>query len=416
VIAIDPPKSFSPWLSVWLAPRDTIARILATNPKRHVLLLAGLTAGLNVVGYATKQNWFDWRFFVPMVIFGAAVGILSLYINGLTFSWTGRLFAGRATPLSCRAVSAWASVPFLIGLVLDLVARLVLAQPNTIGISDRLAKVVIIVADLNLAVAGCWTVVLLALMLARVQGFGFWRTVGNVALGSVLGTFLTVLGPLLIALSIRTFLFQPFSLPSTSMMPTLLAGDQIFVSKFGYGYTRGIPSIVLPSFGDLLFPSEPLRGDVAVFRLPRNASADYVKRIVGLPNDRIQMIHGVLNINGVPVKQERLADFVWRDENGETKHTKRWRETLPEGATYETLDLQDNGFLDNTSEYVVPPGHYFMLGDNRDNSLDSRTADVGYVPFENLIGRVAIVYFSVGRTIGASGNSIRFDRIGTLVK
>lgn len=155
-----------------------------------------------------------------------------------------------------------------------------------------------------------------------------------------------------------------------------------------------------PLFSSRIFGAEPKRGDVVVFRLPKDDTTDYIKRVIGLPGDRIQMVDGLLHINGVPVKRERVADFI-DDENSGAQRIRRWRETLPNGVSYESLDLQDKGFLDNTQEYLVPPSHYFMMGDNRDNSADSRVLSaVGYVPFENLVGKAQIIFFSIGNGEG----------------
>src|SRR5215470_2947077 len=237
----------------------------------------------------------------------------------------------------------------------------------------------------------------------------------------VLGTLILVvlLIPLLILLLaspllIRTFLFQPFSTPSGSLKPTLLVGDYMFVSKYSYGYTRySFPfSPPLALISGRTFASEPERGDVVVFRLPKDPSTDYVKRVVGLPGDRIQMISGVLHINDTPVKREQIEDFVETEDNGREVHIKQWRETLPNGVSHSTLDMIENSIYDNTKEYLVPAGHYFMMGDNRDNSSDSRVENqVGYVPAENLIGRVQILFWSVDEK-----GHIRSERIANRVR
>jgi signal peptidase I len=244
-------------------------------------------------------------------------------------------------------------------------------------------------------------------MLARVERFGFWRT--------ILAWFLnSLLSALVVAMAVRTLLYQPFSIPAGSMVPTLLIGDSVFASKFPYGYSRFSLPFSPPLFSGRVLGAEPQRGDVVVFRLPKDERTDYVKRVVGLPGDRIQMREGLLYINDVPVKREPLPDFVGDACGSDTvAKVKRWRETLPNGASYETLDCVASGFYDNTSVYTVPPGHYFMLGDNRDNSTDSRVlSSIGYIPFENLIGRVDLIYFS--RTPGSG--EMREGRMGTVVR
>ena len=200
----------------------------------------------------------------------------------------------------------------------------------------------------------------------------------------------------LIALFIRTFLFQPFNIPSGSMENTLLVGDYLFVTKFSYGYSKNSFPFSPNLFQGRVWASAPERGDVAVFRLPARPWEDYIKRVIGLPGDRVQMIDGVLHINGEPCKLQRVEDYVELTPYGE-QHVARYLETLPSGVVHDVLDREpDKPQADNTQEFVVPPGHYFMMGDNRDNSNDSRIPDsgVGFVPEENLVGRADIIFFS----------------------
>ncbi|CAO3421723.1 signal peptidase I [Azospirillum doebereinerae] len=209
-------------------------------------------------------------------------------------------------------------------------------------------------------------------------------------------TVKTVLYAVIIAFGVRTFAFEPFNIPSGSMIPTLLIGDYLFVSKFSYGYSKHTVGFGLPLFEGRILGGLPERGDVAVFKLPRDNKTDYIKRVIGLPGDTIQMIGGVLHINGQPVKRERIEDYVAQDGLGRTVRTAQYIETLPEGRTHKIIEESDNGPLDNTPAYKVPADHLFMMGDNRDNSLDSRVpAQVGFVPVENLVGRAEFLFFSL---------------------
>lgn len=218
----------------------------------------------------------------------------------------------------------------------------------------------------------------------------------NKSAGSTIGeTVRVVIHALLIAMVVRIFLFQPFNIPSGSMIPTLLVGDYLFVSKYSYGYSKYSLPFSPDLFSGRILGSEPKAGDVVVFKLPRDNETDYIKRVVGLPGDRVQMRDGVLYINGKAVPKERIEDFVVTDGFGRSFKVPQYVETLPNGVRYRVLDADRQGSFDTTDEYVVPAGHYFMMGDNRDNSTDSRARyGVGPVPYENLIGRAEVLFFS----------------------
>jgi signal peptidase I len=233
----------------------------------------------------------------------------------------------------------------------------------------------------------------------------------------------TVIYAGLIAIVIRTFLFQPFNIPSGSMENTLLIGDYLFVEKFAYGYSRYTFPFGGWPLGEKMegrfMAREPQRGDVVVFKYPRDNSTDFIKRVIGLPGDRVQMINDVLYLNGKPVPRQKVEDYVG-NLDGEDGHWTQYRETLPGGKSYVVLDKMQDGPLDSTEEFKVPAGHYFMMGDNRDNSDDSREA-VGYVPFENLEGKALFRFFSTDGSarfweVWKWPFSVRYSRILTLVK
>ncbi|OBZ96074.1 signal peptidase [Pararhizobium polonicum] len=224
-----------------------------------------------------------------------------------------------------------------------------------------------------------------------------------------------IIQALLLAVVIRTVFFQPFTIPSGSMMPTLLVGDYIFVNKFAYGYSKYSLPFSPDLFSGRIFASEPKRGDVVVFRFPPNPDIDYIKRLVGLPGDRVQVRDSILYINDKAV--QRVPDGMFRadDQYDTGADVPVYRETLDNGVNFDTLDIEQNSRGDNTREFIVPEGHYFMMGDNRDNSADSRF-DVGFVPAQNLVGRASMIFFSLGHDTSFAQiwkwpANLRYDRL-----
>ena len=206
----------------------------------------------------------------------------------------------------------------------------------------------------------------------------------------------TVVVVVSIVFVVRTFLFQPFRIPSGSMEDTLLVGDYIIVSKYPYGYSNySIPFSPNVLSGRIL-GSDPARGDVVVFAYPADPSIDYIKRIVGLPGDHLRMRGGVLYVNGEPAKQERIDDYIETLPDGTERPVPRYSETFGGGRSHEILDRIPNNAFDDTAEFVVPPEHYFLMGDNRDNSNDSRVPNsgVGFVPAKNIVGRAEFILSS----------------------
>ena len=207
----------------------------------------------------------------------------------------------------------------------------------------------------------------------------------------------TVAYALLIALFLRVLFFQPFTIPSASMEPTLLEGDYIIVSKFSYGYSRHSIPFSPPLFKGRIMERAPERGDIIVFKLPRDGRTDYIKRLIGLPGDRVQMRDGRLWVNDKEVVDKELPPVMIDSGYGFTRNVQRFQETLPGGRTFITYDFGPDGDVDNTPTFVVPEGHFFFMGDNRDNSLDSRVPaeiGVGFVPAENLVGKAQIILLS----------------------
>lgn len=207
--------------------------------------------------------------------------------------------------------------------------------------------------------------------------------------------FKTALIAVILAVLIRSFLYEPFNIPSGSMKPTLEVGDYLFVHKPSYGYSRYSFPFGLAPIEGRMFEDSPQRGDVVVFKLPSNKSIDYIKRIVALPGESVQVREGRLYIDNVLIEREPIGYKTVTDIRGFSAHMSRYIETLPDGVVHEIYEESDNEILDNTPVYTVPERHYFVMGDNRDNSQDSRVKrTVGFVPIENIVGRADFIFFS----------------------
>ena len=197
-----------------------------------------------------------------------------------------------------------------------------------------------------------------------------------------------------IALLIRSFIAEPFNIPSGSMKPNLLVGDFIFVTKWSYGYSKHSLPFSIPLIPKKIFHKMPLRGDVVVFKTPEDNRTDYIKRVIGLPGDSIKVTNGEIYLNEKQILRKKLNYFIDTDKNTFMKRIRKYREYY-DNVTIEVLDIMDDGISDNTELFIVPEGHFFVMGDNRDNSQDSRFKIVGFIPIENLVGKARFIFFSL---------------------
>ena len=225
----------------------------------------------------------------------------------------------------------------------------------------------------------------------------------------------SILIAIFIALLIRSFIFEPFNIPSGSMKPNLLVGDFIFVSKYSYGFSKHSLPFSIPFIPGKIFSNTPERGEVVVFKTPENNRTDYIKRVIGLPGDKIEIKNGVIFINGSEILRKKLNDFVDTDNKTSNKRVRMYNEYFY-NKEINILDITDNGIVDNTQLFNVPENHFFVMGDNRDNSQDSRfMSTVGFIPYENLVGKAQFIFFSLENArflqIWKWPNSIRYERI-----
>ncbi len=229
------------------------------------------------------------------------------------------------------------------------------------------------------------------------------------------GNLKSIIIAIFIALLIRSFIFEPFNIPSGSMKPNLLVGDFIFVSKYSYGFSKHSLPFSLPLIPGKILSNTPERGDIVVFKTPENNRTDYIKRVIGLPGDKIQIKNGLIHINGSEIFRKKLNDFIDTDKNISDKRVRQYKEYFY-NIEINVLDITDNGIVDNTQIFDVPENHFFVMGDNRDNSQDSRFfSTVGFIPYENLVGKAQFIFFSLENSrflqIWKWPNSIRFERI-----
>ena len=211
----------------------------------------------------------------------------------------------------------------------------------------------------------------------------------------------TIFYALIIALIIRSFLFQPFYIPSSSMEPNLLIGDRLFVSKYSYGYSRHSFPFSPKIYDKRVLSKLPDRGDVIVFKTPADNRTDYIKRLIGLPGDSIQIVDSNLYLNNAKVKKEKIENLTNINCGNEIINSIFFKETLPNGRRYITV-YRNDGTMMNTDKFIVPENHYFFMGDNRDCSKDSRfLSSVGYVNFNNLVGEAQLIFFSNEKKMGS---------------
>lgn len=400
----------SPWFTIWWRPQATITALTRHPARAPTLLLAALAGIGPTIGIGGTGAYFHWIVLViAAALIGPVLGLLELYIEGALLSWTGGLLGGQASRPSLRTAIAWAALPNVAALPIMVVALAVYHQDFLrVFAGASTDNPVLAVLVLVLAALSLWGLFLRIRTVGAVQHFGILRATANVA-----ASVLIVLAAIFAA---RSFVFQPFVIPASSMEPALLVGDYVVVDKRSYGYSRySFPFDA--RFEGRLGGTLPARGDIVVFKLPRDGETDYIKRVIGLPGDEILMQHGVLHINGTPVPRQRVADVTPQAGAASKQTVAVYEESLPEGRKVTVLDSEPEGPFDNAGPFRIPPGSYFVLGDNRDNSMDSRAMEqVGLIPADNIIGRVSLIYLSAdtprdGNGLASAFANIRWNRL-----
>jgi len=394
--------SLPPWASRWFSPaaalpRERTGRFSTLAPTAAAGAATALFVAARAFGPATPLAGLPGLAAASAAL-GALIGIALGYLAGFVLAVMSEALHGQGSAAGARAALARGAVPWSLACIL----ALALQGAGLLAGVPALAAAAAAVLLLGFA----WSFFVTLTLLAQSQGFGRGGALGAMLLALCVAAVFGVIGA-------RALVYRPFVAASESMSPTLTLGDYFLVDRLAYGYGRYSFPLLPKDFAGRLFGAQPKRGDVVVFALPRDPSAEWEKRVVGLPGDRIQMIAGRLHVNGEVAARREIANGLGV-EGQDGKPAPVYEETLPGGVAHEIAEAAgDQGFLDNTEVFVVPPGQYFVMGDNRDNSVDSRiqtTSGVGFVPYENLIGRVVVIYFSLDE------GEVRWSRIGRGVR
>ncbi|MEP3477235.1 MAG: signal peptidase I [Hyphomicrobiales bacterium] len=398
-------ERISPFLLAPFYPRKTIRKVANSTSITTILLLfsvVGFTHFLQRMVDFKNGGWQDLSELLPVVSLVTILGVLGMCFTALVTASAGRIFGGNASNRKIFTAFAWGTTPVMWIAPIVAATLYLISQERREVIFLPINEVTALSINIVFLCTSFWSLIITIIMIMDLERFGITRTIAT-----YFSAFLVV--SLLMTVSVRAFLWQPFNIPAGSQMPTLLIGDHIFVSKYAYGYSRFSFPFSPALFEGRVFGNEPKRGDVVVFRLPHDNSQDYIKRVIGLPGDEIEIRGGQLLINGKAVQRRRLEDYILKGKNG-LRNIPQYEEVLPNQVFYRVLETKQNSRWDNVGPYKVPADHYFFLGDNRDNSNDSR-GTVGMVPFENLVGRAEIIFMSV-----SPDGSSRSGRILTLIR
>ncbi len=380
------PVAVNPWLVVWRHPLTAFRSVLRRDPRRGVGLIAVIYGILMValeLMLEPQRLLSVGAIAVVSVFVGAFAGLFWLYLSGWVTQGVAWFFGGSGKRTETRAAIAWSSLLAVPAFVILIVWGWQLGAAGTIVEDDT----TLLLLGVLVAAAYLYSAVSYVRFLAAAHGFSLFFAI----LAAIISLGLVIAG----AVVIRTMLVQPFSIPSGSMQPNLLIGETVIATKWNYGYSRASAPFGLLGFIKGRKPAaQPRAGDVVVFEHPLQPGVIYVKRVIGMPGNRIAIHGGVLSIDGTTVQ---LADAATAEADAvaSSAAAKERIETLPNGASYRILDLQPDSLGDEFAEITVPADTVFVLGDNRDNAVDSRFPQLGLVPIENIVGRMSLVLSSI---------------------